>query len=337
MPSLQVDLFSQTPPWFFSNSLEGPYEYHDLATDVGLVQATPLTENLPATIESLDEFLPFNENRVLQLALQLQQSRCRLIVCDISPLGIAVAEQAGIPSVLIENFTWDWIYEGYAAFQTQLAKYNQILKNTFAKVTFRIQVEPNCAPQAADLLTGPVSRRPKRSRQEIRRDLNIPDQKKLVLITMGGIPDSYRFLDQLHTYDDCCFLVPCAHKEMERDDNVVLLPYHSAFFHPDLVHAADAVVGKVGYSTLAEVYHAGIPFGYFTRPGFRESAVLSAFIQQKMQGIEMQISEYGDGSWIGRLPALLRLPVCERSAVNGADRVAAFLKNLITRQGGRTP
>ena len=31
-------------------------------------------------------------------------------MCDISPLGLMVAERAGLPSVLVENFTWDWLY-----------------------------------------------------------------------------------------------------------------------------------------------------------------------------------------------------------------------------------
>ena len=30
-------------------------------------------------------------------------------------------------------------------------------------------------------------------------------------------------------------------------------------FHPDLVNASDAVIGKAGYNTLAEVFYAGTP------------------------------------------------------------------------------
>ncbi|NQU64479.1 MAG: hypothetical protein HQ517_09385, partial [SAR324 cluster bacterium] len=96
MPSIHVDLFSRTPAWFFSDSLEGPYTYHELATDIGLVQTNPLTEDLPATLDRLDEFMPFAEELILKLVRQLRQSGCRLVICDISPLGIAVAERAGI-------------------------------------------------------------------------------------------------------------------------------------------------------------------------------------------------------------------------------------------------
>ena len=63
-----------------------------------------------------------------------------------------------------------------------------------------------------------------------------------------------------------------------RAGNVWLLPHRSGFFHPDLVQAADAVVGKIGYSTLAETCRARIPYGFVPRAGFRESAVLGRWL-----------------------------------------------------------
>ena len=332
-PSLHVDLYAQTPSWFFNESLEGSYEYHELMTDVGLAQINPLEVDLLETLQRLDAFLPFSDNLIGSLGQQLKQNCVQLVVCDISPLGIAVAERAGIPSVLLENFTWDWIYQGYPALNSSMAIHINTLKTIFAKACFRVQVQPNCSPQTSDLMTGPVSRTAKMSKQSTRRQLNIPDRKKLVLITMGGIPDVYRSLGPLRKFRDCCFLVPGPNSEIEVNGNLTLLPYHSKFYHPDLVQAADVVIGKVGYSTLAEVYHAGTPFGYFTRPGFRESDILSDFVQEKMFGIELQASEYGDGSWIQHLPDLLDLPVIQRNEVNGADSAAVFLNDLICQKG----
>ena len=64
------------------------------------------------------------------------------------------------------------------------------------------------------------------------------------------------------------------------DGHIIRLPAQSAFYHPDLIHAADVVVGKLGYSTLAEVWAAGVPFGYVVRPQFPESGPLEAWAQQ---------------------------------------------------------
>ena len=37
----------------------------------------------------------------------------RFVVADAPPLGCAAAATAGIPSVVVSNFTWDWIYADY--------------------------------------------------------------------------------------------------------------------------------------------------------------------------------------------------------------------------------
>jgi len=334
MPELAVDLFSRTPPWFFKDSLRGPYAYQELLTDIGLVQENPMVEDLDATIEKLDDFLRFDAELIDRLAQKLKLDGCRLIVCDISPLGIAVANRADIPSVLIENFTWDWIYEGYPDYREQFDVHIQHLQQIFSSATFRIQTAPNCDEQPADLRVGPICRKPRASREDIRQRLKVPESGKLVLITMGGIPDACGSLEQLRAFAGCRFLVPGDNERLTVDGNLTLLPYHSGLYHPDLVNAADVVIGKVGYSTLAEVYHAGTPFGYFTRPDFRESDVLSAFVRKNMPGVHMPGDTYKDGSWIGHLPELLEMSRAARNEANGADVVADFLQELLQRWQG---
>ena len=76
---------------------------------------------------------------------------------------------------------------------------------------------------------------------------------------------------------------------------------------------ADAVVGKVGYSTLAEVYHAGVPFGYVMRSNFRESEPMAAFIEKEMQGVYLKESEFSSGRWIAKLQDLLNLNRVQRA------------------------
>ena len=51
----------------------------------------------------LAELLPYSEELLNDLARQC--AGCRFILADIAPLGIAVAQRTGIPSVLVENFT----------------------------------------------------------------------------------------------------------------------------------------------------------------------------------------------------------------------------------------
>jgi len=62
---------------------------------------------------TLDAFLPFEERLLKELADKIRFADCHLVTSDISPLEIAAAKRAGIGSILVENFTWDWRYEAY--------------------------------------------------------------------------------------------------------------------------------------------------------------------------------------------------------------------------------
>jgi len=57
---------------------------------------------------------------------------CLLVVSDISPMGLLVAETAEIPSILIENFTWDWIYQGYPTYQQEFSALIEELQQRYA-------------------------------------------------------------------------------------------------------------------------------------------------------------------------------------------------------------
>ena len=327
-PALHFEIFTQVPRWFFEDSLAGPFNYHPALTDIGLVQTSPLSEDLSQTVRRLNEFLPFDEAHVSELAAQVRH--CALVLCDIAPLGIAVARAAGIPSVLIENFTWDWIYEGYRADAPGLQPHIDTLHGVFNSADYHIQTAPACdALRPAHLVTRPVSRNARTPAVRIRERLGLPLQAKAVLLTMGGVEGAYNFPDRLGEQPAVYFVIPGGSDSHERRGNVVLLSHHSGFFHPDLLNACDAVVGKLGYSTLAEAYQAGIPFGYIQRPRFRESAVLAAYIQAEMRGLEIPAAHFEDGSWLSALPALLALPRIERRGRNGAVEVVEFISQLL--------
>jgi hypothetical protein len=324
-PTVALDVFTRVPRWFFRDSLSGDFEYHDLLTDIGLAQRTPLEADLPETLHRLDRFLPFRQAKLTELADRLRKKSCTLVVSDISPLGILVAREAGVPSVLVENFTWDWIYEAYLKWETALKKHLLYLREIFDSADLHIQAEPVCCRRNADLTTSPISREMRTPPRRTREKLGIPENSKVVMITMGGIPEQYPFLKQLQELKDIHFIVPGASSGIERHGNLLLLPHHSSYFHPDLVHASDAVIGKVGYSTLAEVYSAGVPFGYIARSGFRESPKLVSFIRRHMKGWPIGEAAFYEGAWLSTLPELLALPRIRRRTPNGAAQAAKFI------------
>jgi len=150
----------------------------------------------------------------------------------------------------------------------------------------------------------------------------------MVLITMGGLPWQPTPLRRLER-GDVFFVVPGASECREHKGSLVTLPHRSGFFHPDLVQAADAVIGKLGYSTLAEVWAAGVPFGHVGRPTFRESPVLAAFVADRMPGVTLTMEEIGGEAWLERVPELLAMERAEGRSSNGTAAAARTVHRLL--------
>lgn len=327
--SARFEVFTLVPRHFFEQSLRLPFNYHPTLSDVGLAQQTPLRADLRETLRRLREFLPFKDEEVRRLAQLIRDANCRVVACDISPLGLAVARAAGLPSVLIENFTWDWIYEGYASEEPKLLSFAAWMKELFDAAGYRVRTTPFCGPAAkSNLVTAPVSRAPRLSTSAVRASLGLPLRARAVLVTMGGVPASFPFLDALERYRSACFVLPGGAPEVTRRGNLVLLPHHSEFYHPDMVNAVDALIGKVGYSTVAEAYHAAAPFLYVPRPGFRESEVLAEFVRRELKSASVSEEEFESGAWTARLDALFDDERLGRLIENGAFEVARFLLDL---------
>lgn len=336
-PAIHFHIFTRVPECFFQASMdENRFTWYSLKTDIGLVQSSALSEDLNQTVAVLNTFLPFDQVLTGQLTNQLTQLACQLVLCDIAPLGIKVAEQAGIRSVLIENFTWDWIYQGYLDSAPGLHKAITYLQTYIHAADYHIQTQPFCHPyNDADLTVNPVSRKPNLSIEETRAQLEIPDEASMVLVTMGGIPEkNYQFLQRVQAQNSVYCVISGVSDDYERHNSLIMLPHHSRFYHPNLTHAADLVIGKLGYSTLAETYDAGIPFAYISRPGFRETESLATFADAEVRGWAINAAYLQSGEWLDELQPHLQRSRVVRETPNGADEIADFIEGLVSSGSG---
>ncbi len=329
-PALRVELVTTVPAAFFESSGCRNLTAHAVRTDIGFVQHGPFVSDMEATIKALDAFLPFDAALVDRLATRVRESGCRAVLCDIAPLGIAVARAAGVPSILMESFRWDDFYRHYAAAHPRLAAHADTLQRWFDAADILIQTEPICRRNpAAALVTGTVSRPPRTSREVVRQALGLSPGRRLVLVSMGGISARTLLLAHLAHRDDFCFVVASGAEKPQTRGNVIALPLYSDFYHPDLINAADAVLGKVGYSTVAEVYRAGVPFGYGIRPDYPEMPAMVAFLERHACGLPLPDPELGQGVAPEFIDRLLALPHRTPAEPDGAAAIAKCLMRAI--------
>jgi hypothetical protein len=322
---IRFEIFTEVPEWFFAESLPTCFNYHRLESDVGLVQKSSLEEDLEETAEKLDSALLTDSASVDAIARHLESLDCQMVVADISPLGLAVATRIGLKAVLIENFTWDWIYTGYSGTSQTLHRHALKMADIFAGAGLRIQTEPVCNPVQDATTVPPVARIPRSSQTEIRRLLEVPAADSMVLLSMGGVPWNFSFLDRLECQDLAWIVVPGGADQPERRGRLLLLPFHSDFYHPDLVFASDLVVGKLGYSTVAEAFAAGSAFAFIARPRFPESRVLAQFVRAHLRSEEINADDFAGGRWFDRIAHLLDNEKRQPGIASGAEEAAAAI------------
>jgi len=322
-------LFGTTPTWFFDETVDGLYTHHAVVTDVGFRQRSALVQDVRATVDALDAFLPFDPVVVEELAGSVQRSGCRAVISDIAPLGIAVAERAGLPSVLVESFTWPWLYEPLLAGEPTLRRHAELLAGWFARADVHVQTAPLCLLDAsAGLHAPPISRPARATRESVRALLDVGEGERLVLLTMGGVHQSLPFVPRLRSLDGVSFIVTGA-PHTRTDGNLRLFRADARLYMPDLVRAADAVVAKAGYGTVAEVWAQGRPLAYITREDSRETGPLRSWIEREINGMEIAGADFGTGDWIERVPGLLDLPASVPPSSGGAPIVARYLAEAL--------
>lgn len=328
LPKLRTHIFTTVPRSLFAESLAS-FTYYPVQTDIGLVQDSALVSDIPATIRQLEEFIPYPDHLVDKLVSRC--SECSLVLCDIAPLGISVAEKLDIPSVLVENFTWDWIYQPYTVEHPQLKQHQLFLRQLFTRVDYRIQTEPLCSPAPCEFVCGPIFRHNRGTAELIRRKLGCGD-KKLILVTMGGVWEKPQNFDPPAGAEDWLFVYSGQKEQRRVNRYTLLLDRNGDLYHPDLVAAADLVVCKAGYSTVAECCQAGARVICVGRSAFAESGPLLDYVQSRLGGAAISQDSYEKGGWLSLLPRVLAAKKPEPAKENGADRVAAFLATVLLSQ-----
>lgn len=327
IPDSKFIVFSTIPEWFFQEA-RLQVKTIPLQCDVGVVQKTPFIEDFETTLKELEKMYPTQPAVLDKIAAELHSNKVNLVICDIAAIGILAAKQAGIPSILIENFTWDWIYESFINAYAQFKEFSAYLSSIYPRADLRIQTEPLCDRiDNACYITSPIARQPFADRKITRKRLGITESQKLVLMSMGGIQEEFASAKKLRTYQDYLFIIPNGKEKFKRIGNLIYLPHHSDFYHPDLIQAADFIIGKAGYSTIAEVFHAGIPFSFISRSRSRETRPLADFIKSNMPSIEISEEQYRSEEWLEMLPQIFALSARSHPRQNGAFDVIEILRS----------
>ncbi|MCB9377326.1 MAG: hypothetical protein H6511_00990 [Holophagales bacterium] len=338
IPALELQIWTTVPRDFLEEALAPGFELVPVRVDVGVAQLTPFEEDPSATLAHLAAWEAEAAASEAEWLERLARFRPDVVVADIAPLGLELAARAGVPAVLVESFTWQWIYEPYLAGVAGLARFRERFAAATASAALRIRAEPLCdvrTPTPGEVRVGPIVRALSATPAEVRARLGLAPKDRLVAVSLGGIPFRLAGAAGWDLGDGVTIAAVGAAERARREGRVWLLPHRLGWPHRDLVGAADLVVGKLGYSTLAEAWAAGVGYLYVPRPGFRESAVLERWVAGRLPAAAVGPEALADGAWTEAARALLAAGRATPGATRGAAEAAAAIESFLPLHVGR--
>ena len=164
------------PRWAIETAAAVPVDVRPVETDTGIVQIDAIRLDEDETARVAAAFYKDFGRRVSAEATVLRGLRAAVVLGDIPPLAFAAAAEAGIPSIAIGNFTWDWIYSIYPAFGRVAGSVIPTIEKSYAQATraLRLPLHGGFASMAAVTEDIPlIARRSAKDRTEARRALGL--------------------------------------------------------------------------------------------------------------------------------------------------------------------
>jgi UDP:flavonoid glycosyltransferase YjiC (YdhE family) len=341
-PETRIGVRTSAPRWLFDLTVKGRVTFSNLETDTGIVQADALTLDEADSIRRAAAFHTDLVTRAASETRVLREINAGLVVGDVPPLAFAVAHAAGLPSIAISNFTWDWIYADYP--RVRLApSLLPAIRGAYAKATMALRLPMHGGFESfGNVRDIPfIARHASKSREEVVKALKLPADKPIVLVSFGGYGLSSIDHDQLAKFRKYTVVtttnVPLGRNRKdatERKGSFISIPeegvYDAGVRYEDLLAAADVVVTKPGYGVVSEAIANDTAMLYTSRGHFPEYDVIVKEMTQYMRAAYIDQNDLFTGKWESHLDKLLAQAKPKKKPDTTGAHVAAdvLLKTL---------
>jgi len=331
---LPIAVSTSAPGFLFEGAFAPPLSVRRVECDVGLVQKDALVIDEAGTAEAWRSFRAGWGALVARESAWLREAGARLVLGDIPPLAFAAAAEAGVPSVALGNFSWDWIYGHLAGRVPALAEAAAHAAEAYARADLLLRL-----PFAGDLSAFRrvedlplVVRRPAVARAEARLRLGL-DARPVVLLSFGGLGlpglepaaygalADYRFLLTGRAGDQP------APRNLTRVDAAAL--EKAGLGYPDLVGAADVVVTKPGYGIVTDCIGASTRLVYTDRGDFPEYPIMVAEMPRYLPAVFASNHDVREGRLGPALAAVRARSFPDPPRTDGAAVAALRLLSLL--------
>jgi hypothetical protein len=332
-PDVRVHILTTAPVWLFDRLPRGRVALEPRSLDVGVVEQNTLTIDVPATVAAVGTWAARASEVVGSMADHLRSLGVAGVIADAPDLAGPAARAAGVPAVMVANFTWDWICEPLLAGRPGESAVLGLLRRAHGDFEALLRLPFGGVgegfPQSIHTpLVACTPRLPSQRVLELLPDLARRPGPRIVLGMRQGCPAEVVAAAARQMSDVTLVLLGAApHSEQgpPLPANVVRVDLGSALDFADLLAVSDGVVSKLGYGILADCCAAGVGLIWPPRRGFREDEVAAREAGALIPLVPLSLAAFEQGDWVPAVRQLLARPRPRPVPADGADFCARWV------------
>ncbi|HEY9198098.1 MAG TPA: hypothetical protein VIR60_01950 [Gammaproteobacteria bacterium] len=333
LPRLRLTLLTGLPRGFLHDRIPGDFDLIDWRGDFGMRMNSALDVDRTGSAADYAAFHVEWESRCDETARQLERLAPDLLLANIPYLPLAAAARIGLPSAALCSLNWAGIYRHYFSALAEAPALLAAMEAAYNSAEVFLCPAPSMTmPELRNVLPiGPLARLGQTMGEDLRAELharlNLSDAQRVVLIAPGGI-ELRLPLENWPEHPDIVWIVPAAWNIQRRNTH----SFESlGLGFTDVLAAADALIGKLGYGTVAECACNGTPMLYMPRPDWPEERSLADWLRAHGRCAPIAREAVMRGAVREALASLWAQPAPEPPRPTGAEQAAAW---LVGRLGG---
>lgn len=326
-PDTELHLATTLPKGFIESRLCCPFSYHSRASDFGLKMGSALDIDLAASARAYASQAKLWDSLVEAEMAFLTAVKPDVLLADIPYLPLAAAHKLNIPALALCSLNWAGIYRHYFSDRAEAEAVLGRLVEAYNSARVFITPEPFMPmPDLSNTQAiGPLARQGVNRRDDINACLGLDAKDTLVLVALGGVQGRLPM--------ERWPRAPGVHWLVQQDWGIDRADCHGIetleLPFIDVLASSDALLGKLGYGTVAECAMNRIPLLYIPRAGWPEEPHLLDWLESNGAARQVERDQAEAGAIIEPLESLSRQPLSHSTLSAGQDAAVDILLSVI--------
>lgn len=276
-PDVRLTLLTALPRNFLQERIPGEFDLIDWRGDFGMRMHSALDVDLARSAADYADFHANWPAHVAATAHLLKSIAPDLLLANIPYLPLAAAAQIGLPAVALCSLNWAGIYAYYFSTAAEAPQILAQMQAAYNSAQIFLCPAPSMPmPELHKVQPiGPLAQIGRDVRATLCAQLGVPMSQRLVMIAPGGI-ELRLPLEAWPEDPQITWIVPDAW-QIQRADMRGFASLQLGF--TDVLASVDALLGKLGYGTVAECACNATPLLYMPRPDWPEENCLADWSQ----------------------------------------------------------